>query len=414
MRYYFELRKEKINQSGLIPIRVVVADGKTRIRKTINAKTLLDDWCHESQTIKNIIGNSYYEEYFKFNDAIAEEKKKIKRIFAFFEYNNIPFSERIFNDKYSNDEVKISISFFDAYDEYVKTSELTKARSTITKLKSAKNFYLDFVAATKFNLQLDNIDFRFEEAFMEYCFKTRETLNNYYAKLVKTLKAFMNWALERGYHNSLKFKKLKAKEEDIEVIYLSIEELMILYNHNFTNQALDRARDMYCLMSFTGQRHSDIYNLSDASVVGDFLTFTVIKTKTIQHQVYLTELAKSIIKKYEGTIYYPIPRITSQKLNKAIQICCEEIGLTEELTLTRYIGGRRIQQNFRKCDVISSHTGRKSFITNSLFLEISERIVRAQTNSKDEKSFRKYVHVSEAHLQKGLDKWNKIKTEANV
>jgi len=228
---------------------------------------------------------------------------------------------------------------------------------------------------------------------------------------VKTLKSFLNWAFERGYHSSLKFKKLVAKEAEIEVVYLTSEELMLLYNYTFENKSLDRARDMYCLMAFTGQRHCDIYDLTDVSVNGDYLTFTVKKTKTVQHQVFLTHFAKQLIEKYEDTIYYPIPRLSSQKLNEAIQKCCEEIGLTEEVQLTRYCGSKRFDQTFRKCDIITSHTGRKTFITNSLFLNIPERIVKAQTNSKDEKSFRRYLKISEQHHKRELDKWNIFATE---
>ena len=125
--------------------------------------------------------------------------------------------------------------------------------------------------------------------------------------------------------------KHRIKEDEIEVVYLTAEELMILYNHKFENASMERAKDMYCLLALTGQRHSDIYDLNDVSVSGDYLTFAIKKTKTVQHQVFLTELAKRLIAKYEDTIYYPIPRISSQKLNEAIQKCCEEIGLTEEV-----------------------------------------------------------------------------------
>ena len=408
MRYYFELRKDKINLNGLIPIRLVVAYGKIRIRKNICVKTLLSDWNSDLNLIENRKENPHYNIYENYNVVLANEKRKIDKIFTFFKYNDIPFSEKIFNEKYNCNDIKVSISFFDAYDEYVSVSSLTKTKSTLSKYGSVKNFLLGFQDHTKFILTLDNTDYLFEETFMKYCFQTKFTLNNYYAKLVKTLKAFLNWCFDRGYHNSLKFKKLKAKEEEIEVIYLQIEELLTLYHHNFKNPSLDRARDMYCLMALTGQRHSDIYNLKNASVSGKFLTFTILKTKSVQHQVFLNDLALKLIDKYKGTIYYPIPRISSQKLNKSIQICCEEIGLTEEIQLTRYIGGKRIDQTFRKCDLITSHTGRKSFITNSIILDINERIIKSQTNSKDEKSFRRYVHVAEAHKQKELSKWDEV------
>lgn len=51
MRYYFELRKDKINKNKLIPIRLVVIHGKIRIRKNLEAKCLLENWDDESNLI---------------------------------------------------------------------------------------------------------------------------------------------------------------------------------------------------------------------------------------------------------------------------------------------------------------------------------------------------------------------------
>lgn len=410
MRYNFELRKEKINQNGLIPIRLVVINNKNRIRKSINAKTAIEDWDNINLQINNPNSqdNKNYKLYQKFNKTINDVKSKVDKIFSYFEYNEIPFSEKIFNEKYDQDDVKVIITFADAYEEFIKVSKLTKASSTVIKYRSIKNFLDAFELHSKFTLRLDNIDFRFEEEFMEYCFNTKKTLNNYYAKIIKGLKAFMNWAYERGYHKNLSFKKLKSKEEEVEVIYLTTDELMKLYHHPFSNQAKSRARDFFCLMCFTGQRHSDIYYLQDANIENDYLTFAIKKTKTIDHYVYLTKHAKELIEKYRETIYFPIPRITSQKLNEKIQECCEDIGLTQEIQLTRYIGAKKITQNFRKCDLITTHAGRRTFITNSLVLGIPERIVRSISNHKDERSFRRYVNISDSHKQRELNKWESL------
>lgn len=53
MKYYFELRKEKINKDGMIPIRLVVINAKTSIRKSVEAKTKLEDWDSENNKINN-------------------------------------------------------------------------------------------------------------------------------------------------------------------------------------------------------------------------------------------------------------------------------------------------------------------------------------------------------------------------
>ncbi|EHO14679.1 site-specific integrase [Myroides odoratimimus] len=410
MKYYFELRKDKIDKEGMVPIRLVVTAPKVRIRKNISVKTKLDDWDVEINQIRNIKreDNELYLDYKEYNAILTNIINKVEHIFDFFRFNSIPFTEKMFEEKYKLETVSVSIRFFDAFSEYIKVSTISKAKSTITKYNSVKAFFIDFATYSKYVMRFDTIDFRFEEAFMEYCFVERKTLNNYYGKLVATLKAFMQWAFNRGYHNSLEFKKIKRVDNEIEVVFLTMDELMKLYNHNFENRSMERARDMFCFLCFTGQRHSDIYSLRDCNIVEDYLNYTVVKTKTVHHQVYLISYAKEILEKYKDTPYSPVPRITSQKLNERLKECCEEVGITDKIRLTRYIGANRIDTEVRKCDVITSHVGRKTFITNSIILGISERVIKSTTNHKDERSFRRYVHVGESFKQKELNKWESL------
>ena len=54
MNYLFELRKDKINKNGLIPVRVVITAGKIKIRKNLPiVKTLLEDWDEKSEVVRN-------------------------------------------------------------------------------------------------------------------------------------------------------------------------------------------------------------------------------------------------------------------------------------------------------------------------------------------------------------------------
>lgn len=408
MNYSFELRGSKKNKNGLIPIRLVVTHNGLRIRKSIDAKTLLEDWDKSDYHINNprINTNKFYKQYKDFNEEIRLVKDKVENIFDFFEYNNIPFTKNTFLEKFQQIDVHSKISFFDAYEEYIRVSEFKRAKATITKYKSVRNFLMGFVAFTQYPLRFDNIDFRFEEAFMEYCFKEKKTLNNYYGKLISTLKAFMQWSFDRGYHNHLDFKRIKRKEDDIEVIYLTLDEVKKLYEYDLPTPALNRSRDFFCFLCFTGQRHSDIYQIRNANVQGNYLNFTVKKTKETNHQVFLNDKAKEILSKYRDTKYAPIPKITSQKLNKNVQRCCEIIGLTEEVVLTRFVGSKRLDQTFRKCDIITSHVGRKTYITNGYALGIDERVLRLNTGSKDEKSFKRYLNIPSEYQENELTKWN--------
>lgn len=408
MNYNFELRKDKKNKSGLMPIRLVVTANNKRIRVGIPVKVREKDWNESNELIDNpnTPTNKLYREYSKGNQILIETRGKLDEIFSFFQYNNIPFTKEKFLTKFTGKESQISLSFFEAYEEYIRVSKTKRAKGTITKYKSVGNFLKDFEGHTGFKLRLDNIDFRFEDEFRDYCFNVKFTLNNYYAKIVKTLKAFMNWAHKRGYHQSLKFKDIKSKEDDIEVIYLTKEELQELYYYPFENKSLDRARDFFCFLCLTGQRHSDIYNITEASLKTDMLNFTTVKNKKVDHTVYLTEKARKLVEKYRDTIYFPIPRIHSNKLNKRIQKCCEMLGFTEEIVLTRFSGSKRIDETFRKCDVITSHVGRKTFVTNGIMFDIPIPYLQLMTGHSDYKSFEKYAGKDIRKLKKEMQKWD--------
>jgi hypothetical protein len=52
---------------------------------------------------------------------------------------------------------------------------------------------------------------------------------NYFAKVIKVLKSFLNWATEKGYNTNREFEKFKAAEHDIDIVFLTFDELMNLY-----------------------------------------------------------------------------------------------------------------------------------------------------------------------------------------
>jgi hypothetical protein len=61
---------------------------------------------------------------------------------------------------------------------------------------------------------------------------------NYFAKVIKVLKSFLNWATEKGYNTNREFEKFRAAEHDIDIVYLSFDELMKLYEKEFDNDRL--------------------------------------------------------------------------------------------------------------------------------------------------------------------------------
>jgi len=410
MQISFILRKDKINKDGLIPIRLLITMDGERIRRNVkNVKTKIKYW--KNQRVKPNLKNELYNFHIEFNKELDELEDRIKLIFRYALLNNILISKEYILDKLENKNFginHITPDFFQSFHEFIETNKTIKALTTTKKYVTTINFIRDFENETNNKIAFDSINTEFYEKFRDYAFEKRNTLNNYFGKIIAGIKTFMNWSFERGYHQNLEYKKFKAIQNNIEVIYLTKEELMELYNYPFESKRLVHVRDFYCFGCFTGLRFSDIKQLRASNVYEDYIKLNIQKTKTIDHIIPLNKFAKAILAKYKETLYEPLPTISGQKFNQYIKECCKIIGLNTPINITRYIGNRRIDKVLPKYELITSHTARKTFVTNSLVLGMKEMIVKNITGHKDDKSFRKYVEIAENFKKEEMDIWNKI------
>ncbi|WP_418501953.1 tyrosine-type recombinase/integrase [Flagellimonas sp.] len=412
MQLTFSTRNDKRNKDGTLPIRATITFKGVRIRKNITGvKVLLRHW--KNQRIKPNTQKEDYNNHIEFNQKLDEFREKVFTVFRYLHLNNIPFSAELVEEKLDDGSFgsnSLAPKFFESFDEFIETSRTIKAHGTIKKYNTVTGFLKDFQNEVSYQLRFDNINMDFYEKFRDYCFKDRKTLNNYFGKLVSILKTFMNWAYERGYHDNLEFKKFRRTEDNIEVIYLTMDELMALYRFDFKSKRYSQIRDIYCFGCFTGLRFSDIMNLKSSNVFSDHLKITIVKTKTIDQKIPLNKYALEILERYKGTIYEPLPTISNQKFNEYIKECCSKAKINTQITITRYIGQKRIDKTMAKHDLITSHTARKTFVTNSLVLGMKEMVVRNITGHKDEASFKRYVDIAEDFKQKEMDNtWNLVK-----
>ncbi|MCG2462396.1 site-specific integrase [Flavobacteriaceae bacterium F89] len=415
MQTTYSLRKDKKNIDGTIPIRAVITFQGARIRKNIKSvKTTEKHW--KNQRIKPNAKSEAYNNHIEYNKILDEFQEKVNAIFRYIHLHNISASEEYVLNKLADKHFghnSLAPNFFTCFDEFIETSKTTKVQGTIKKYTTVTNFLEAFQNSTGYSVRFDTINIDFYEKFRDYSFLERKTLNNYFGKLVSIIKTFMTWSLERGYHENLTYKRFKKPQDDIEVIYLTIDELMKLYKHEFKSRRLEHVRDFYCLGCFTGLRFSDIKRLTTSNVFDNHLKLNIVKTRTIDQKIPLNKYSKSILDKYVDTIYEPIPTISSQKFNEYIKDCCEMVGINTLTTITRYIGQERIDKTYPKFKLITSHTARKTFVTNSLVLGMKAMVVRNITGHKDEASFRRYVDIAEDFKRQEMDNtWDKMGTSA--
>ncbi|GAB1858329.1 hypothetical protein MHTCC0001_31660 [Flavobacteriaceae bacterium MHTCC 0001] len=412
MQVSFYLDKSNLNKQGLANIFYSITFDNDRIRKRVkDVKTNPKHWVVKSQRIKSPLKSEVYNNHIEYNKILDETEQNIKTLFRYILLNNIVPTKAYILEKLASgiEKVELTHLFFPSFEEFIEVNRSTKVPRTIKSYVTTFNFLKDFESNTGFLLSFDAIDTSFFEKLQDYTFLIRKNKNSYLAFIVKVLRTFMNWAHEREYHDNLKYKKLKAKEDETEVIYLTMDELMVLYNYDFQSNRLSHVRDVYCFGCFTGLRFSDIKALKASNVFETHIKITIQKTRSIDHKVPLNQFAKQILDKYKDTIYEPLPVISGQKFNKYIKECCELVGINTPTTITRYIGQKRIDKTVPKYELITSHTARKTFVTNSLILGMKEMVVRNITNHKKEESFRKYVMIAEDFKKQEMDNtWDKI------
>lgn len=405
IKYIFELRKDKINQEGLMPIRILFRINSSVIKRNTGLSCKPQDW--QNNRVKANSKKEKYYGYDEINEKLQEIESKIQDISLYFRANKIEPTKDLFIEKFDSQEeicMPDEFDFFKCFDEYITKGKLTKTPNTIKGQTTIKNYLEHFCKEENISITFDKIIEDFFEHLRDYSYETKKMKQNYFAKVIKVLKSFLNWATEKGYNTNREFEKFRAAEHDIDIVFLTFEELMNLYNYQFESDRLSQARDFYCMGCFTGLRFSDLSKLHLANISEDHIVLSIQKTKTQNHAIKLNKYAKAILEKYKGTIYEPLPIISSQKFNEYIKECCELVEINQLFTIHWFVGNKKKSLTQPKYKFITSHTARKTFITNSLLLGMEPKAIKKIANIKKDAVLDKYMKVTEAFTDEQMDK----------
>ena len=110
-----------------------------------------------------------------------------------------------------------------------------------------------------------------------------------------------------------------------------------------------------------------------------------------------------ILKKYN----YHCPKIDYNTFNEKIKQLGKLAQIKSKIILEHKKGNSRIQSEYFKYELISSHTCRRSFCTNTYLEGIDTHLIMQISGHKTEKAFKKYLKLSsfEAAL-KMKEAWN--------
>lgn len=414
----FELRTEKVDSKGNSPIlaNISVAGSRKRLSTGITLNPI--HWDKENQQSAYVPKTDLYkDDVRRINEELESIRKKLNGIADTFKTEGTTYTVQTLIDRFKQltkpEAVKetkdlLLVDFIDSFTEDIRT---TKNPGTVKVYTTTRNHIASFEKKKRTKTALKSAGYGFMQGFYNYLIETVGHKNITAAKQITTLKTFISNARKYGHEINNTYQDFNVKREDLEVIALTNEEFLTLYNldlssdgnviieeqpklRTITHKTLAKIRDTFCFSCVTGLRFSDLKQLSREHIKTKEGVIRLTVTKTREPiEIPLNGYATAILSRYRLQIR-PLPVISSQKFNDYLKILCRHAGIDDILEIVRYKGVERIVETQPKHKLISAHTGRKTFATLSLEKGMNAEETMAITGHKSYKSFKRYVNVT--------------------
>ena len=294
-------------------------------------------------------------------------------------------------------------SFMDYYISLCKDGAILNSKGaklvpgTIRNYISTQSAIKRYCASRRIKLRLDGITVDFYNDFIKYLNEATHARGKYkpnvIGKFIKNIKVMTRYAYENHYttNDDFKRKEFKAYKENVETIYLTEEELNRLYALVLPdNQA--QVRDNFLISCYTGLRYSDIVRLEQKHLnfAQKMLTIVTQKTNTLV-VIPMHPKVEAIFCKYGNK---PPKVQCNQSTNRMLKKLCRMAEITNFVSIIETTGGVRQEVTYEKCDMVTSHTARRSFATNAYRAGIPSLSIMQITGHTTESSFMRYIRVS--------------------
>lgn len=230
----------------------------------------------------------------------------------------------------------------------------------------------------------DDINYTFCEDFIEWM-SEKDLCANTRGSHIKYIKAAMNEAYKNKLHTNEDFRTFRKETEQVDAVYLTndevtkVAELPLCGSHALV-------RDIFILGCHTGMRFSDYSRLSSEDISDGVIHMITQKCKT-PVDIPAHPRVVDILNKYGGVM----PKISGQKFNAYIKDVCKEAGLKESVLVRK--GGKHVRHE--KWELISSHTARRTGLTNMYKAGISTYRCMMISGHKTEQVFLTYLRITQ-------------------
>lgn len=288
---------------------------------------------------------------------------------------------------------KESITFFKFISNFIEESRSIKSLETVKTYSTTLN-HLKLFAKLKNTNEFDfkDITIEWRNGFYKYL-QDKDSSINTIAKHIKNIKVFLNEAVERGLNDNLQFrsKKFCKPSENVDKVFLSRSELQRLVELDLSNdRRLDIVRDYFIISCFTSLRYSDFINIKPDNIKES--TIEIQTNKTGQFVIIpISNTVRRVLTKYNNNL----PKAPcNQIFNTLLKDICRRADITEKITITKIKRGKKESKTYKKYELVSCHTGRRTMISNAILEGISTSSIMLISAHKSLRVFQRYVQIT--------------------
>lgn len=228
------------------------------------------------------------------------------------------------------------------------------------------------------------------------CYSSQQTY-------ISKLRGALEWSTRHGAHVSSTYDCVDIPDTEPFTIALSADDVSHIAHFDVSKlkcrpqlkKSLERVRDMFVLSCNLGQRYSDMKRISPENFERNI--FRIIQQKTgnkavvdLDKYAITPKLVYKILKQYNYTA--PVSGdITNY--NKKLRYLMRQIGgeFDEEYKIEAKVKGKMETKVVRKCDLIASHTARRTFTTFNSNRNIPLAELSRATGHSSLSSMQKYI-----------------------
>lgn len=405
------------NQKEMATLKFILSKSQHQRKTKSNSSMLMLRYTHKKKVVlftthkniedkywddKNQMAKRAYPGSERFNILIKKIRHKVEDIVNDLQIKGedptVHYVKEIYESKKSDTEHKKQFTFFEYAEEFITIAKKHKNEGTIKSYRTIINKLKEYEEYASVKLDWHNIDMDFYYDFLEFYTGIQGFLTNGFGRAIKIMKVILNDATEKGYNTNLKYqnKNFRALREEVNNIYLSEVELKKIIDLDLSdNSTLEQIRDLFIVGCYTGLRFSDFTQIKKENIIDGRL----LKLKTIKTDEWVTiplfDEVKAVMNKYKDQPNSLPKSYENQVMNRYLKTIGELAEMNDDFLKVRTKGKERVEDVFKKYELMTTHTARRSFATNMFKKGVPSRVIMKITGHRTEKAFSSYIKISE-------------------